>query len=92
MKPTRAHRHPCALSAQGCRHWVFCRGEIERNHDGYPATICLAYHLPSGAVQAAACPQCAASRCADCGAITRLEAHNVGCASREAHMDMLDRR
>jgi hypothetical protein len=37
------HTHPCAV----CGKPVDCDGELAENHDGFPAVICLSYHLDS---------------------------------------------
>jgi len=48
------HAHPC----DDCGGPVACDGRLDRNHDGEPATICTAYHLPGGATRPTACAAC----------------------------------
>jgi hypothetical protein len=38
---------------------VECDGEREANHDGWPATICRAYHLDNGSYALVLCEFCA---------------------------------
>jgi len=50
------HFHPCRT----CRLPVECRGDLERNVDGWPETICLAYHDTStGGIADVRCWTCA---------------------------------
>jgi hypothetical protein len=49
------HTHPCA----DCGTPVECDGEREANHDGWPATICRAYHLDNGGLALVLCEFCA---------------------------------
>ena len=52
------HTHPCA----DCGTPVECDGEREANHDGWPATICRAYHLDNGGQALVLCEFCAPSK------------------------------
>jgi hypothetical protein len=40
----KMHTHPCAK----CKTLVECDGTYSRNHDGWPAAICDAYHESVG--------------------------------------------
>lgn len=44
--PRFTHHHPC----QRCGERIECDGVLERNHDGWPETICRSFHLSGGAV------------------------------------------
>ena len=55
------HTHPCFL----CHAPVECDGEYERNYDGWPDAICLAYHRPSGPDPDWLCDNCEAAHQAD---------------------------
>ena len=48
------HKHPC----DECLEPVPCDGELERNHDGWPAVICLTYHKPWGSTMETLCEDC----------------------------------
>jgi hypothetical protein len=52
----RTHSHPC--SSPGCRNRVLCSGELTRNDDGWPETVCSDYHLSSGVINAQPCETC----------------------------------
>lgn len=45
MRDTR-HTHAC----QTCGTETACTGDLERNHDGWPETICRAFHLDGGVI------------------------------------------
>lgn len=61
MSAERAHSHPC----QSCGAPVDCEGTREANYDGFPAVICLVFHLQNGTLNPAfICENCA---CVDCG-------------------------
>ena len=38
---SRAHTHKCRV----CGKRYECEGTLERNHDGWPEVICLAFHV-----------------------------------------------
>jgi hypothetical protein len=58
-----SHHHPCQVP--GCEWPVDCDGELARNPDGAPETVCRTFHLPNGAVnedwQCEACRHIAAT-------------------------------
>lgn len=56
------HYHPC----QCCQQPVECDGEPEWNPDGFPTTLCRAYHLPLGNLADVLCEDCASAVC-ECG-------------------------
>jgi len=54
----RLHTHPC----RDCGTPVECDGDLERNYDGWPETICRAYHTPWGEVDEPTCEACQTAR------------------------------
>lgn len=63
MNPRRPHHHDC----QQCGKPAPCSGELELNHDGFPAVICRDFHLDGGIINRDfRCETCAAV-CGECG-------------------------
>lgn len=50
----KSHTHPCSR----CQQPVRCDGDLERNHDGWPATICALFHLLNGETALVICDEC----------------------------------
>lgn len=53
-----SHTHPC----DHCETPVECEGIHERNHDGWPETICSNIHLPGGVTAQTLCEDCQAQQ------------------------------
>lgn len=80
MRRDDSHTHPCCH----CGKSVECSGEQIRNFDGWPETICTAYHLQSGALAEWACEDCDTSRCSDCGEVLNVARHDDACPKATA--------
>jgi len=51
---SRTHTHPCSH----CKTPVECDGEPVQNYDGWPETICTAYHMDGGGIDTRYCEDC----------------------------------
>ncbi len=78
----KPHSHPCVNERHGCTGTVPCNGELERNHDGFPAIVCEAYHLDSGELDAQSCEVCLADTCLACERVVRWEGHADECTQQ----------
>ena len=60
------HSHPCG----DCQTPVECRGELLRNHDGWPEVVCHTYHVCGTPLICESC-HVASQRdaCHDCGGL-----------------------
>lgn len=55
------HTHNCTV----CQTPTPCGGELERNHDGWPETVCSFYHLSNGSIADIFCEDCDACECGE---------------------------
>ena len=63
------HSHPCAH----CQTPVDCHGELVRNHDGFPETICHVFHVCGTPFYCHACYLATKQEaCADCGEVAAV--------------------
>ena len=67
------HSHPCRF----CKTPVECHGDLQRNHDGWPETVCYDYHIQA---QPCLCEACARPECHVCGepAVQTVDDHDDG--------------
>lgn len=78
---SRPHTHPC----DRCKTPFHCHGELLRNHDGWPETICDLYHVEGKNFRI--CEACAMTAwCSDCGIHPQLPDQETCmlCANQEA--------
>ncbi len=74
----KSHRHPCGH----CGAMTACTGDVVRNHDGFPALICLEYDAPGRIPTDFLCEVCDQKQqqfiCEDCG-VFGDEPHKSDC-------------
>lgn len=83
----RSHVHRCALAIKGCQNTVDCTGTLERNHDGFPETVCSVYHLPNGETDPQPCEDCYADTCVLCERVVTLEGHSDRCSQHPDNVE-----